>query len=138
MGKTGLALPFSANGRGGLALVDGDDQLAKIIGLGLNNLDSENPFNEQENLGLGDQMIFAVNDNALQAALRRSVLLLFRRLQLENRAQLSKGSPTFTIDKDTQTLTMHIKYINLETNKPEEFNQRFGPDGTGALARGSE
>lgn len=121
-GKTGLALPFAADGRGRLALVSGNDQLEKIIGLNLSDLDSSNPF--QGDIGLGSDVVFAVASVKLRADLNRRINLLFRRLQLQDRARLS-GRPEFTTDSATQELSVDIKYINLEENKAGQIGLKF-------------
>lgn len=121
-GKTGLALPFSADGRGRLALVSGNNQLEKIIILNLSDLESENPF--QSDLGLGADMVFAVASDKLRAEVNRRIKLLFRRLQLSDRARL-EGPVIFTTDDNLQEMTVDIKYINLEEDKPGELGITF-------------
>jgi len=121
-GKTGIAIPFSADGRGRLALVSGDDQLRKLIILNLSDCDSANPY--QDDLGLGADMIFAIASVKLRADVKRKVNSLFRRLQLTDRARLS-GPPSFTTDEEEQSITMDIDYINLEENRPGQLGMKF-------------
>jgi len=121
---TGIAIPFQANGRGRLLLVSGEDQLRKIILLNLMNLESDNPF--QQDIGLGGEMIFAVQSNELKGELRRRVNAFFRRLQLQNRARLAKP-PVFEERPESQELEMIISYINLEDNKPSDLAITFTP-----------
>lgn len=121
-GKTGLAIPFAADGRGRLALVSGNDQLEKIIILNLSDLDSANPF--QGDIGIGAEMVFSIASTKLRAEVKRRISMLFRRLQLQDRARLD-GAPAFSQDSKTQELTVEIKYINLEENKPGEVGLTF-------------
>lgn len=121
-GKTGIALPFSADGRGRLALVSGNQQLEKIIILNLNDLESDNPY--QGDIGLGADMIFAIASAKLRGDVRRKIALLFRRLQLQDRARLD-GSPSFQEDSQNQELTVDISYINLEEDKPGSVSVSF-------------
>jgi hypothetical protein len=128
-GKTGIAIPFSADGRGRLALVSGNEQLEKIIMLNLSGLESANPF--QGDLGLGEDMVFAIASTKLRTEVRRRINALFRRLQLSDRARL-EGAPAFTTDSQNQELTVDIKYINLEEDKPGEVGLKFSLANTAA------
>lgn len=121
-GKTGLAFPVSADGRGRLALVSGNKQLEKIIWLNLSDLDSANPF--QGDIGLGADMVFAVASVRLQADVIRKISMLFRRLMLDDRARL-EGSPTFTTDTVLNEMTVDINYVNLEEDKPGQLGIKF-------------
>lgn len=133
MPKRGIALPFQTNGRGRLVLCESEEQLRKIIMLNLMNLDSDNPF--QSDLGLGAEMIFALQSEQLKAELRRRINATFRRLQLQNRARLAK-QPVFTERSETQELEVNISYINLEENKEDKLSLVFSPNTPGkSLAR---
>jgi hypothetical protein len=121
-GKTGIAVPFSSDGRGRLALVSGDNQLSKIIMLNLSDLDSTNPY--QGDIGIGAEMVFAIASTRLRADIRRRINALFRRLQLQDRARLD-GAPDFVTDSSLQEVTCSITYINLEENKPGQVGLKF-------------
>ncbi len=121
-GKTGLAIPFNADGRGRLAMVSGNAQLEKIIILNLSDLDSANPF--QGEIGLGADMVFAIASTKLRADIKRRINALFRRLQLQDRARL-EGAPTFTPDPILNEMTVDVTYINLEENKPGDVGLKF-------------
>lgn len=120
--KTGLTLPFQANGRRRLRVSGGNEQLRKIILLNLGDLESENPF--QDDLGLGGDLIFAVNNEELRSDLKLRIDALFRRLLVEDRAKLRK-EPTFEIFQEAQELVVNIEYINIEENRAEEIELNF-------------
>lgn len=121
MAKTGISLPFAADKNGRLVLSSGEVQLSKVILLNLSDCDSRNPF---QDLGLGNDFIFGMNDEAIQAELRRRINLLFRRLQLKERARLLQP-PVFTVLSETQELDCTIVYLNMEENKEEDVTVRF-------------
>lgn len=121
-GKTGIAIPFSADGRGRIALVSGDDQLQKIIAMNLSDCQSDNPF--QDDLGIGADMVFAIASTKLRADLKRRITVLFRRLQLQDRARLA-AAPTFEIDDKQQELNVDINYVNIEEDKPGNLGMKF-------------
>lgn len=129
MGKRGIALPFQADGRGRLVTIDRDAELSKIINMQLQNMESNNPF---QDLGLGEEMIFAVDNDDLQSDLRRRINEIFRQLQLQDRARLEKP-PVFSLTAEGE-LEVAISYIDLETNKIDEFTRVF--PGGGSFAAG--
>lgn len=131
-GKNGIAVPFSSDGRGRLALVSGDEQLRKIIICGLMDCENENPFNQD--IGLGSQMIFAQNIDSLQADLRRRINALFRRLQLADRARLA--SPVkFTVNSAEQELECDVHYLNIEENKSSDLSIGFVRSAAGGASQ---
>src|SRR5438128_1128996 len=107
----GLETPVGAE-QGRARLVQGEDQLKKVIALALSDGDSDNPF---QDLGLGNGSIFDINDEDLQAKMRQRVARVFRRFHLERRASLAPGFPTFQPGgADGAELIMTIRYINME------------------------
>lgn len=103
-------------------MVSGNAQLEKIIILNLSDLDSANPY--QGDIGLGAEAVFAIASVQLRADVRRRINKLFRRLQLQDRARLD-GAPVFNANSNLQEMTVDIKYINLEEDKPGEVGLTF-------------
>jgi hypothetical protein len=120
-GKTGIAIPFSADGRGRLALCSGPAQLRKIIIQNLSDCESLNPF---QDLGIGAEMVFAINSTKLRQDIKRKINELFKRLQLADRARLN-GPPTFKEDLKLMNLEVSINYIDLVENKPGDVGITF-------------
>ena len=122
MAHVGIAIPFQANGRGGLLLLTGGEQMRKIIFTRLSDCESSNPY--QQDIGIGADMIFAINDESLQAELRRRIDLNFSELRAQGRARLLKP-PLFKRKSETQELEVLVQYLDMETNKPEEVKMIF-------------
>jgi hypothetical protein len=120
-GKAGWAVPFSGDGRGRVAQTFGNDQLEKLIATNLQDLSSGNPFQE---LGIGEDMVFAVAAEHLRIDLRRRIRALFKRLQLADRARLAK-EPDFNVNATVGELTINIDYINIEEDKPGSMSFPF-------------
>jgi hypothetical protein len=129
-GKQGLAIPVCADGRGRFSLVSGDLQLQKLIILNLSDCESYNPFQDGE-IGIGSGMVFAVASDKLRADVRSKIALLFRRLQLQDRARLL-GRPKFTTDPSNQEVTVDFEYLNLEENKKGDMSLKFSLQGSTA------
>lgn len=125
----GLAVPVRVNISGQLTMVDGEDQLKKIIMLNLADGTSENPFQE---LGVATGVVFGVSDQRLLAVVRQRISRLFQRLRAEGRARLAPGYPKFSVNSAAQELIADIHYQNLETEMEEDLSLAFG----GALSGG--
>lgn len=111
---TGLTLPIAVvNGR--VLRSSGTDQLHKVIMLGLAENDSDNPF---QDIGF-NHGVFDVNDPSQAARYTNRIARLFARLEAEGRARLMPGYPKF--ESVGEELIATIKYIDLETDKPQEY-----------------
>lgn len=116
---SGIQFPFQADAYGRLAIVDGEENLRKIILLNLSACPSANPF---QDLGIGLEAIFDLNDESVRARLANRVKQVFKRLAAQGRARLATGYPRFQINPfDTAELLIEVKYINLETRTEEEM-----------------
>lgn len=130
---TGIALPLQVV-QGRLRLASGEDQLKKIIFLGLSDCDSMNPF---QDLGIDTRVIFSINDTDSQARIRRRIQDLFAQLQAQGRAKLAPGAPTFSTDAETQDLIADIEYVNMETTAIDELSLQYPSNGGTPLLLGS-
>ena len=106
--------------------MSGDEQLRKIIMLGLSDCDSANPF---QDLGLTPDMVFQNQTPELEARIRRRVQDVFRALESQHRARLTDETLAFERLPATQELVLPIRYLNLETNESADVPVAFGPAG---------
>jgi len=126
----GLKLPIQVTPQGRTALLEGDEQLRKIIALNLSWLENGNPFQQWRGVthnepGIDPAIVFSVNSTFLSNKVARNIKSLFHRFQAAGRASLVEGYPKMTRDSANQELIADIKYINLETDKVDEFSHRF-------------
>lgn len=112
-GKVGIASPFSSNGRGGFARASGHEQLVKLIRENLQDCDSDNPF--QGDIGLSNQHIFELDGDEACSELRIRIKSLFKRLSLDNRAELTGPIKFSSSDGE---LVAEVNYMDIEENKP--------------------
>jgi hypothetical protein len=122
---TGIALPISVV-KGRLQLTDGEDQLKKIIFLGLSDCDSANPF---QDLGIDTTVVFSIADEDTKARVRRRIVTVFDNLKAQGRARLASGSPAFSVDSETQELIAEIEYVNMETTAVDELRLAYPSNG---------
>ena len=124
---TGLSLPVGVTNSGGARLVSGKLNDNKIISLALGSGWSENAF--QQDIALGQSMIFDLNDEAVRARIRRQLTLIFRDFQNQNRYRLLPSTLKWTEDGENQQLVLEFKYANIEEDETRDFTQRFTASG---------
>lgn len=119
----GLKVPVGVGPDGGAALVEGDDNDLKILSLALGSDDNENAF--QQNIGLGEDMIFSINDPATRSAIQRKVIEIFRRFEAQERFTIRQETITWEEDQEDQTMTMKFTYLCLESDEEKEFRLSY-------------
>lgn len=115
----GIQLPLVVkNGR--LKLLDGDDYIAQLIAVALGDNESENPF---QDIGLGEFMIFGINDSYTEAEIRERVREVFESLEDDQLAKLETDDKAVTFERNVAagTLSMFVSYVNLETQEQQEL-----------------
>jgi len=109
----GIELPTRAvNGR--LKLLSGDQYVDQLVLTALGDGDSDNPF---QDLGLGEFMIFGINDALGEGEIRARVRSAFTLLEADQLAQLQQVS----FESRAEEKIMFLEYINLETGKRREL-----------------
>jgi hypothetical protein len=119
----GLYMPVGVNPSGGAALIDGDDNDAKIIKMALSSDNNENAF--QQDIGLGESMVFDLNDQALRAKIRRRLLKIFENFERQKRYKLKKDTIKWEENTVDQELALTFKYVNLESDEEKPFRRVF-------------
>ena len=123
----GLALPVGVTTSGGAKLVGGDENDRKIITLALGSGWSENAF--QQEIALGQDMIFQINDPTVRAMIKRRLITIFRDFQAQNRYRLLLNTLKWT--EGNQELTLEFKYANLEADEVKDYIIKFTAGGGG-------
>lgn len=109
----GIELPTKAvNGR--LKMLGGDEYIEQLVMTMLGDGDSDNPF---QDLGLGQFMIFGINDAQQEGEIREKVKAGFAILQRDQLAKLRK----LTFDREGSESRMFVEYVNLETGERVEL-----------------
>ena len=115
----GIQLPLIAkNGR--LKLLEGDAYIAQLISVALGDNESQNPF---QDIGLGEFMIFGMNDSYTEAEIREKVREVFESLETDQLAKLETDDKAISFERDVAagTLSMFVSYVNLETQEQQEL-----------------
>ena len=109
----GIKLPLETkNGR--LVMLGGDGYIEQLIFAALGSGDSDNPF---QDLGLGEFMIFDINDQITEGEIRKRVEAAFETLDRDQLARLEN----LTFQTEAEEKRMLLGYRNLETGKREDL-----------------
>jgi hypothetical protein len=119
----GLRLPVGVGPNGGASLIEGDENDYKIIAIALGSTESENAF--QQDITLGERMIFDLNDYTIRASILKKLYKIFENFRLKKRFELKKETISWIEDSRNQILTLEFRYVNLESDEDIFFRKAF-------------
>ncbi|MCW2607053.1 MAG: baseplate protein [Frankiales bacterium] len=113
----GWGFPLRTTPSGGIALVDGDTEIAEAVRLVLGTARGERPMRPEFGCGIHD-LVFAPADPALLG-----------RIEEEVRASLRRWEPRITVEQvdaapaedDTGTVWITVRYLVLDTDDPRNL-----------------
>ena len=86
----GLRIPVGVSSNGGAAMIYGDENDKQIISVSLGSSDNENAF--QQDISLGEGMIFDLDDASIRAKITRRVYSIFDEFKIQKRFKLKKDT----------------------------------------------
>lgn len=119
----GLKIPVGVNNFGGSEVIEGDDQAIKIIKTALGSGYNENAY--QQDVSLGESMIFGSNNNQLRADITRRLYKIFKEFEDDLLYKLARNTIKWSRDVSRQELILEFQFINLESDTPTVFRQAF-------------
>jgi len=120
----GLKLPAGVNKRGGAALVEGDEEAMQIIKTALGDCSSEHAY--QQDIGLGEDMVFDIGDPVFRGRVLRRLNQIFRQFEALDRFKLMTHTIKWTENPAEQEQILEFKYLDLETDVEETFKYTPG------------
>lgn len=121
----GIQVPLEAkNGR--LRKLMGDDYIDQLVRTALFGMESDNPF---QTLGLGEWMIFGVNDAMTEGEIKERVVLIFDSFKADQLARLKDGEASITFTREGAELYMAVDYVNMETQEGRVLDVPVPPTG---------
>jgi hypothetical protein len=119
---TGIELPTRVDKNGRLVLLSGDDYIEQLVFTGLGDPDSDNPF---QDVGLGEFMIFGINDQMSDGEIRERIVDVFAELEADQLAKLDDPLVDLVFSEDTGDLGVDkkvtITYTNMETQERKDI-----------------
>jgi hypothetical protein len=119
----GLRIPVGVGPNGGASLIEGDENDYKIISIALGSNENENAF--QQDVTLGENMVFDLNDYSIRANILKKLYKIFEDFRLKKRFELKKETITWVEDSKNQTLSLEFRYVNLESDEDIFFRKAF-------------
>lgn len=117
----GLKIPVQVLSTGGTATVDGPENDDKIIMMALGDDTNENPW--MQNIGLGPQPVFEINDTLARTTIAVKIRSIFDNFEALRRYQLVDGSFNWIGPDDLGgvegELILEFKYVSLEAGEEE-------------------
>jgi hypothetical protein len=118
---TGLKVPVGVTRQGRVALVSSEENDQKTLGMALSDCDNDHAY--QQDLGIPSDIIFDINDPKVRARVLRRLMLISRRFENQRRYKVRKE--TISWSSSEGSLTLSFRYINLESDSEETFEQSF-------------
>lgn len=119
----GLAIPIGPDQAGGSRVIDGDEQDLKLIKISLSDGDNTNAF--QQDVPLGADMVFNIEDARSKARIIRKIVEIFRGFQREKRFELKRETIKFGSGAEPGEVELEFRFLNLESDEPKIFRRTF-------------
>ncbi len=118
---TGLKIPVRVNKSGGAAIESNEvEQTKKLLFQALLQGDDNNPF---QDLGLKGDIVFSVLNPAFRGKALRSIENILAKFS--ERIALAPDQPIKFEETGDGEIEVSFEYLDLLTNKPEEFRRKF-------------
>jgi len=118
----GLKIPVGVTATGGTAAVEGEEHNLQLIGTSLSSSESANAW--QQEVNLGEDMIFGLDESTLRTTILRRLYQIFEAFEANKLYQLDRDSIEWSREQDGE-LTLELRYIDLETDEPRTFRKTF-------------
>lgn len=119
----GLRIPVQVDRAGRTATVEGDDLNRQLISIALADDENENAFQQQ--IGLGEAMVFDKDTPALRAKVLRRLFTIFVDFEARKLFQLVRETIEWGNDPESGDLFLGFYYIDLESDQPQFFKKAF-------------
>lgn len=119
----GLKIPVGVTATGSTAMVEGDDHAYQLISTALSSSESANAW--QQEVNLGEDMIFGLDAATLRTEILRRLFLIFEAFEANKLFRLMRETIEWTTGEEEGELTLEFTYINLETDEPNPFKKSF-------------
>lgn len=116
--RRGLDIPVGVNSRGSSRTVTSDENDRKIISTALSDNHNDNAF--QQDPGLGADMIYAVNSDAIRGIIIQRLRDVFAEFERQNRYKLKEDTAVWSGEESE--LVLDFDYFNIETDEQKHFS----------------
>ena len=130
----GLAMPVGVTPNGGAKLVDGEENDNKIVRLALMSDENDNAF--QQDISLGQSMIFELSDGLSRATTLQRLRIIFERFQAQRRYKLKSNTIRWYSNQDPEgggkegESILEFRYLSLEANEERLYQSGVSTPGS--------
>jgi hypothetical protein len=118
----GLRVPVGVNRTGGTSMVEGDEQKRQVIVIALSSGENANAF--QQDVNLGQAMIFGKDGPGLRAAVMQRLLQIFESFEREKLFRLMQETIAWSKGDDGE-LVIEFQYIDIESDETKSFRKQY-------------
>jgi hypothetical protein len=119
---TGLRIPVGVNASGGTALVSGDECKRQLILTSLSSSESANAF--QQEINLGQEMIFQQDSPSFRAGIMRKLIKIFTEFEKQKLFRLMRETIAWSAGEEGE-LVLEFSYIDIESDATRFFRKSF-------------
>lgn len=124
---TGLSVPVQLSPSGGFAIRTGSEHDSDIIRVALGSDENENAF--QQDLALGEDSVFDINDPLMRQRVLSKLRTVFNRFTAQKRYKLLEDTITWN-DTEESEQVLFFRYLNLETDQIQDYSRSFSAQST--------
>jgi len=118
----GLRVPVGVNRTGGTSMVEGDEQKRQVIVIALSSGENANAF--QQDVNLGQAMIFGKDGPGLRAAVMQRLLQILESFEREKLFRLMQETIAWSKGDDGE-LVIEFQYIDIESDETKSFRKQY-------------
>lgn len=118
----GLKVPVGVDRSGGAAWIEGDAQKHQLLQIALSSGENANAF--QQNINLGEAMIFGNDSSRMRAAIMQRVLRIFEEFERNRLFRLMVETVAWS-KGDEGELVIEFSYIDIESDETKSFRKEF-------------
>jgi len=119
----GIKIPVQVDGTGRIATIESDELNRQLIATALSDDENENAFQQQ--IGLGETMVFDQDTPVLRAKILRRLFTIFLDFESRKLFRLVRETIEWSKDIENGDLTLGFYYIDLESDNPQSFKKTF-------------
>lgn len=119
----GIKIPIQVDRTGRIATIESDELNRQLIATALSDDENENAFQQQ--IGLGETMVFDQDTPVLRAKILRRLFTIFLDFESRKLFRLVRETIEWSKDIENGDLTLGFYYIDLESDNPQSFKKTF-------------
>lgn len=119
----GIKIPVQVTRAGGIAWVEADEHKRQLIMVALSSSENGNAF--QQDVNLGDDMIFGADSPRFRSMILRRLDEIFRTFEAQKLFRLMRETIEWENDPEAGELVLSFSYVDIESDEVTEFRKPY-------------